>query len=173
MALVNVFRAVLFALLAACVVIAQANFDPYEILNVARDASQQEIRKSYRKLALKFHPDKNPKGTKKFLEVTKAYEILGNEDKRSAFDENGAPADSSQPFTGSDADAWSTYWHKSDDMKVLSSMGDHDTLLLPEKRGDQVQCRCISNYMLDTVRIFVVKHTNETCACINTFRYGS
>lgn len=59
----------LFLLLLAFAV----SFDPYEVLSVARGASEREIKKAYRQLALKYHPDKNHKGTKEFLEVTKAY----------------------------------------------------------------------------------------------------
>ena len=59
--------------------------DYYEILGVKKDASQEEIKKSYRKLAKKYHPDANPgdnKAEEKFKEINEAYEVLGNEDKR-------------------------------------------------------------------------------------------
>lgn len=61
----------------------------YEVLGVARDASQDDIRKAYRQLALKYHPDKNPGNTEaegKFKEATEAYQVLGDEDKRAQYD---------------------------------------------------------------------------------------
>jgi len=63
--------------------------DPYEVLGVARKASADEIKKSFRKLAKKHHPDANkddPKAAARFNEINTAYEILGDEKKRKAFD---------------------------------------------------------------------------------------
>jgi DnaJ-class molecular chaperone len=63
--------------------------DPYEVLGVGRKASADEIKKSFRKLAKKHHPDSNkgdPKAAARFNEVNTAYEILGDEKKRRAFD---------------------------------------------------------------------------------------
>ena len=63
--------------------------DPYQVLGVKREASQEEIQKTYRKLAKKLHPDLNP-GNKKaeetFKEVSAAYDLLGDADKRARFD---------------------------------------------------------------------------------------
>lgn len=65
--------------------------DYYSILGVARDASAEEIKKSYRKLAHKYHPDvsKQPNAEEKFKEVGEAYETLKNPDKRTAYDQLG------------------------------------------------------------------------------------
>jgi len=63
--------------------------DPYVILGVSKSASADEIKKAYRKLAKKFHPDQNktdPKAKEKFAEANSAYEILGDEKKKAQFD---------------------------------------------------------------------------------------
>ncbi|MDE0186176.1 MAG: molecular chaperone DnaJ [Candidatus Poribacteria bacterium] len=66
--------------------------DYYEVLSVGRGASQDEIKKAYRKLAIKFHPDKNPgdkNAEESFKEATEAYEVLGDAEKRSRYDQFG------------------------------------------------------------------------------------
>ena len=66
--------------------------DHYEVLGVAKSASEEEVRKAYRKLAGKYHPDRNP-GDKdaeaKFKEASAAYEVLGDKDKRQKYDTFG------------------------------------------------------------------------------------
>jgi molecular chaperone DnaJ len=67
--------------------------DYYEVLGVPRDASPEDIKKVYRKLAHQYHPDKNPgdrSAEDRFKEIGEAYEILGNPDKRQAYDRFGA-----------------------------------------------------------------------------------
>ena len=69
--------------------------DYYEVLGVARTGSEEEIKKAYRKLALKYHPDKNPgnkEAEEKFREATEAYEILKDSQKRSQYDQFGHAA---------------------------------------------------------------------------------
>jgi len=66
--------------------------DYYDILGVDRDADQKEIKKAYRKLAKKYHPDRNPddpEAGEKFKEISEAYGILSDEDKRARYDQYG------------------------------------------------------------------------------------
>ncbi len=69
--------------------------DYYEVLGVARDADDATIKKAYRKLAMKYHPDRNPDdkaAEEKFKEVGEAYEVLSDADKRAAYDRMGHDA---------------------------------------------------------------------------------
>lgn len=66
--------------------------DYYEILGVSKNATKDELKKAYRKLALKYHPDKNPNDPEaeaKFKEAAEAYEVLSNDDKRKRYDQFG------------------------------------------------------------------------------------
>lgn len=69
-----------------------ANNDPYDILGVPRDASTADIKKAFRKLAHKYHPDKGgtPEDEAKFKEVQAAYEVLSDDQRRQTYDQYGA-----------------------------------------------------------------------------------
>lgn len=69
-----------------------AKRDYYEVLGLAKNASDDEIKKAYRKLAMKYHPDRNPDSKdaeEHFKEVKEAYEMLSDEQKRAAYDQYG------------------------------------------------------------------------------------
>src|SRR6266508_1118033 len=69
--------------------------DYYEVLGVERSATEEEVKRAYRKLAVKFHPDKNPDdphAEEKFKELGEAYDVLMDPDKRAAYDRFGHAA---------------------------------------------------------------------------------
>lgn len=76
--------------------------DYYDILGIDRNASKEEIRKAYRKLARKYHPDvsKEANAEEKFKEAKEAYEVLSNEQKRAQYDQFGHAGTSNQGFGG-------------------------------------------------------------------------
>ena len=82
----------------------RARVDYYEVLGVSRNASQKDIKKAYYQLAKKYHPDTNkddPETAKKFQQVSEAYEILSDTNKRSIYDQTGSASSSSgDPFGG-------------------------------------------------------------------------
>ena len=69
-----------------------AKQDYYEILGVSKTAEEREIKKAYKRLAMKFHPDRNPgdpEAEKKFKEISEAYEVLSDDKKRQTYDRYG------------------------------------------------------------------------------------
>ena len=83
-----------------------AKRDYYEVLGVARGASEDEIKKAYRKIAMQWHPDRNPgkpEAEAKFKEATEAYEVLRDADKRARYDQMGHAGVTGGPVGGYDA----------------------------------------------------------------------
>lgn len=80
--------------------------DYYEVLGVSKTATEEELKKSYRKLALKYHPDRNPNdkdAEEKFKEAAEAYEVLSNKEKRAKYDQFGHAGVDGQGFGGAGA----------------------------------------------------------------------
>lgn len=98
--------------------------DYYKILGVEKGASDEDIKKAYRKAAMKFHPDKNPNNPEaesKFKEAAEAYDILSNSDKRANYDRFGS---AENPFGGGGNPFGQNYGHGFNMDDIFSQFGD-------------------------------------------------
>ena len=83
--------------------------DYYEVLGINRSADEKEIKRAYRKLAKKYHPDMNPgdkQAEQKFKEITEAYNVLSDQEKKKLYDQYGFEDDS---FTGQNTGSYQEY----------------------------------------------------------------
>jgi len=91
---------------------AQGKRDYYEVLGVSREASAEEIKRAFRRLAMKYHPDRNksPDAEAKFKEINEAYEVLSDPEKRAAYDRFGHAGvealERGRPFDGARFGGW-------------------------------------------------------------------
>ena len=86
--------------------------DFYDVLGIGRDASDQEIKSAYRKMALKYHPDRNPNdpgAEEQFKEAAEAYSVLSDEQKRSTYDQFGHPGLAGSGAAGFDPSAFQDF----------------------------------------------------------------
>jgi len=83
--------------------------DYYDILGVPKNASEDDIKKAYKKLAIKFHPDKNhaPKAVEAFKKVSAAYACLTDKEKRKIYDLTGEEPGNHQPTQNNNNRRWS------------------------------------------------------------------
>ena len=98
--------------------------DYYEILGVPKGASEDEIKRAYRKLAHQYHPDKNNGSEKKFKEINEAYQVLGNQKKREQYDRFGRTFDfGGFSAQGGPASGWEGFGGLSDILEELFGFG--------------------------------------------------
>jgi len=105
--------------------------DFYETLGVPRDATTEAIKKAYRKLARKWHPDVNPgnrEAERRFKEISSAYEALGSDEKRKLYDEFGAEGLQAgfDPGKARQDREWQSSWQREREGRPEESFGRHE-----------------------------------------------
>lgn len=98
--------------------------DYYQILGVPKNAGDDEIKRTYRKLAHQYHPDKNKGDDKKFKEINEAYQVLGNKEKKEQYDRFGQTFDfGGFSARGGPASGWEEFGGLSDILEELFGFG--------------------------------------------------
>lgn len=122
--------------------------DYYEILGVSRNANKNEIKKAFRKLAMKYHPDKNKdvNAEENFKEINEAYEVLSNDVKRQKYDQFGHSAfDSSSGFEGF-SQSFGDFSGFGDFEDIISSFFGGKRRSNMAKKGDDYQMKTIISF---------------------------
>lgn len=126
-----------------------AKRDYYEVLGVSRNASETELKASYRKLALKFHPDRNPgdnTAEEKFKEAAEAYDVLRDPQKRQIYDQFGHQGLEGQGFSGFGGfdDIFSSFGDIFEDFFGFSSRGSSRSRV---QRGSDLRYDLVMDFM--------------------------
>lgn len=104
---------------------AQASLDPYNVLELRRDADHTSIQRAYRRLALRWHPDKNqddPDAAERFANIAEAYDVLTNREVRATLDRGGVAAlASSYTFTRDPIQVFTTFFGTNNPFSVITS----------------------------------------------------
>src|SRR3989344_363138 len=100
--------------------------DYYQTLGVKKDASAEEIKRAYYKMAHQYHPDKGGGDEKKFKEVNEAYQVLSDKEKRSQYDQFGQAFDGGMPsdFPGQDGSGFQWSWGGGPNVDIDMEFGD-------------------------------------------------
>jgi molecular chaperone DnaJ len=132
--------------------------DYYKILEVEEKASADEIKKSYRSLSKKYHPDVNPGGDEQFKEIAEAYDVLGNPDKKAKYDNS-----KSNPFQG-------TSYEEMFSQMFKNGRGGNNPFSQPRRKNApdkiiKLQITPIESYLGSTKQLHYVK--NNHCGICN------
>ncbi len=150
-----------------------AGKDYYEILGVSKDAGADEIKSAYRRLAKKYHPDLNkaPEAAERFKEINEAYEVLGDDKKRSNYDQFGS-ADGPQ-FGGGGAGGFGDFFGGgagfggfSDIFSdIFSAFGGGGRSSRVQERGDDINIRMNLSFEEALFGVEKLVSLNKVCSC--------
>lgn len=130
-------------------------YDPYAVLELDRGSSTADIRRQYRRLSMKYHPDKETGDPQKFMRIAKAYEALTNEESRKNWEEHGNPDGPGATSFGIALPSWLV--SKENSMWVLGAYGLAFMVILPIAVGTwwykSIQYSC-EQILLDTTQLY-------------------
>ncbi|CAH3176181.1 unnamed protein product [Porites evermanni] len=130
-------------------------YDPYAVLELDRGATTADIRRQYRRLSMKYHPDKETGDPQKFMRIAKAYEALTNEESRKNWEEHGNPDGPGATSFGIALPSWLV--SKENSMWVLGAYGLAFMVILPVAVGTwwykSIQYSC-EQILLDTTQLY-------------------